>query len=1058
MTNASGPPIDGTADTPAVEAEAPAAAGRRAAILAAVEHAGHYLPAQGPIGVFVHHNTLHAFEDQPFEEAVVRAARVFGTEPFLAETRYRQELARGRIREADIEAVLELDPGSSAVEPLAAGRITVRQLHRALLLHPVRQESDTAVRWTLTESDLLERLRPDLTPEIHWRLVSDGGGDDAAADAPLGDVEDEATRRATFAGGPGSDAERRAASELWHACVESVALTRPSVVHVRPPVRHRDLIMAADPALDTDTLVHPLLIKMCAAFLDQGVAAWPMPGRERGLLEAAARVYSGSCGPTEPWNADLPAALRGVLGRPAIDVIAAELDRMGVLDDATEPFVTATLLALRGWAGMIRHLEERPDRAPVEPVPARLADFLALRLVLDRVAAEWAARQLAFRNPQAGNARRGNHGLNGRRSENGRAAEVLPALWTELRDRYPPRRGPGSLARAFLLHQVSQLVGLTARDIRSLDENELVRLEAAIASFDEFSRRRLFHLAYERRHRIEVLDALAVQTGLASPPADTRPLVQVICCIDERCESFRRHFEELGSRYETFGTAGFFAVPMYYQGIDDWHASPLCPIVMRPKHSVVEVPEAAAAARHQFRRTLRRRFGQVAGGLSTGSRTLLRGGLFTAFAGAVAAVPLVARVVFPRLTARVGRRAAELAGRTLPTRLELDHEPGEPPSADGLQAGFDLPEMAAMVRRVLEDIGLTARFSRIVVVLGHGSSSRNNPHESAYDCGACGGGRGGPNARAFATMANDPRVRGLLAGDGLVIPDDTRFIGGMLDTCSDDVAWFDVGRLPESHRVDVERAQAACAVVCEANAHERCRRFETAPLDVTRAEAHAHVEARSVDLAQVRPELGHATNAVCIVGRRWRTRGLFLDRRAFLVSYDPNADAAGAILARTLAAVGPVGAGINLEYYFSIVDRLGYGAGTKLPHNITGLIGVMDGHASDLRTGLPWQMVEIHEPVRLLVVIDATPERILAAAEAVPAVKRLVVNRWIQLVSWHPQTGGLAVFQDGDFVPYRPERTDIPVVERSVSWYAGHRGHLAPARVLAAADGTGRRS
>jgi len=788
---------------------------------------------------------------------------------------------------------------------------------------------------------------------------------------------------------------------------------------------------------------------MCAAFLDQGVAAWPMPGRDRGLLEAAARVYSGGFGPTEPWSSALPAALREVRGRPAVAVIAAELGRMGVPADATEPFVTATLLALRGWAGMIRHLEERPDRAPVEKVPARLADFLALRLVLDRVAAEWAARQLAFRNPRGGTPRAANAEFD---------AAPLPALWTELRDRYPPRRGPGSLARAFLLQQVAQLVGLTARAVRSLDENELVRLEAAIASFDEFSRRRLFHLAYERRHRIEVLDALAVQTGLAAAPAGTRPLVQVICCIDERCESFRRHFEELGPRYETFGTAGFFAVPMYYQGIDDWHPSPLCPIVVRPRHSVVEVPEEAAAARHQLHRSLRRRFGQVAGGLSTGSRTLLRGGLFTAFAGAVAAVPLVARVVFPRLTARVGRRAAELAGRRLPTRLELDHDAEGPLAADGLQAGFAVPEMAAMVRRVLEDIGLTARFSRIVVVLGHGSSSRNNPHESAYDCGACGGGRGGPNARAFATMANDPRVRGLLAADGLQIPDDTRFIGGMLDTCSDDVTWFDVGRLPESHRADVERARAACAVVCEANAHERCRRFETAPLDVTRSEAHAHVEARSVDLAQVRPELGHATNAVCIVGRRWRTRGLFLDRRAFLVSYDPDADADGGILARTLAAVGPVGAGINLEYYFSIVDRLGYGAGTKLPHNITGLIGVMDGHASDLRTGLPWQMVEIHEPVRLLVVIDATPERILAAAEAVPAVKRLVVNRWIQLVSWHPDTGALAVFQDGGFVAYRPERTDIPVVERSVSWYSGHRGHLAPARILAAADGRGGRA
>jgi hypothetical protein len=195
----------------------------------------------------------------------------------------------------------------------------------------------------------------------------------------------------------------------------------------------------------------------------------------------------------------------------------------------------------------------------------------------------------------------------------------------------------------------------------------------------------------------------------------------------------------------------------------------------------------------------------------------------------------------------------------------------------------------------------------------------------------------------------------------------------MHDTCSDGITWFDLDLMPATHHDDVRRTRQACEQATSLDAHERCRRFESAAFNLTPPEALAHVEARSVDLAQVRPELGHATNAVAVIGRRWRTRGLFLDRRSFLVSYDPTADATGDILARTLAAVGPVGAGINLEYFFSTVDRLGYGAGTKLPHNITGLIGVMDGHASDLRTGLPWQMVEIHEPVRLLMVIDATP-------------------------------------------------------------------------------------
>jgi len=946
----------------------------RDAVARALADTARLLPTQGPIDVFVAQNILQGFEDRPFEAAVVEAAGLFGTEPFMPESVYREELARGRIHTADIEAAVDAELGDRGGTRLAAGRVTLRALRLALLEHAVQQDDDDAVRWMLTEREPF-----------------------ATADA----------------------------QDLWHACMEAVSLFRPAVLHGRPPARPRDLIAAVAPALDTDALVHPRLIRLCAAFLDQGVAARPMPGRDLGLLQASARLLAWPFGPVEPWATRLSVAMQAVRGRDPLDVIVDEIHALGVPPSHRDEVVGRTLLALRGWAGMIHQLEQRPDRTPVRRVPARLADFLALRLVLDRVAAEWAAAAFGRGGDMAG-------------------------LWTELRDRHPPHRGPGSVARAFLLCQVAQLVGLTAADIRGLDAADLVEFERAVQQFDAVARRRLFHVAYERRHRIVTLDALAAHAP-DLPPTD-RPAAQTVLCMDDRCESFRRHLEERGPEWETHGAAGFFFVPMYYRGVDDWHATPLCPIVMRPQHTVFEVPVEEAAGRHRLRQAVRRTLGRLQGGISSAHRTLLGGSLLAAVGGAIAAVPLVARVMFPRSTDRMARMTAELGRRRVATRLLVDRQEDRP-LPDGTFAGFTVDEQAAMVRRLLEDIGLTQRLARLVAVLGHGSTSLNNPHESAYDCGACGGGRGGANARAFAMMANDPRVRRQLAAAGLEIPADTVFIGGMLDTCSNALVFYDREHVPPTHRDELAAFTVACDIARAADAQERCRRFASVPLDVSPEEALRRVEARAADLAQVRPELGHATNAVCLIGRRQRSRGLFLDRRAFLVSYDPDADADGEILARTLAAVGPVAAGINLAYTLSRIDPIGYGCGTKLPHNITGLIGVMDGHASDLRTGLPWQTVEIHEPVRLLVVIDAPPERITAAIARVPAVERLVANRWVHLAAWHGSRGELASFTGGRFVAYVPEADQLPTVPRSVDWFAGHRGHLPPVRTATALGG-----
>lgn len=487
---------------------------------------------------------------------------------------------------------------------------------------------------------------------------------------------------------------------------------------------------------------------------------------------------------------------------------------------------------------------------------------------------------------------------------------------------------------------------------------------------------------------------------------------QAIFCIDEREYSLRTYLEGLDARSETFGAPGFFGVEFYFHPAHAKFYEKLCPAPVTPKYLVKEVP--GNNPRVHAREIMYNKH----------SHKLVRGFLFSYLLGIPAMGKLIANLVNPTMSPAIADAFAHMdpnADLTIVYKGERDEK-------KGLQIGFTVEEMADRVEKMLRCIGLARNFSPLVYVMGHGSSSANNPHHGAHDCGACSGRPGLVNARVFAYMANYQPVRELLKKRGLHIPDTTQFVGGMHDTASDEVEFYDekalTGKNKELHAKNKQLFEDAL----DLNAKERSRRFMSISTKQHIKRIRNDIKKRSVSYYEPRPELGHGTNALCVVGRRSLTKHLFLDRRAFLNSYDYTSDPEGALLASVLAPLGIVCGGINLEYFFSRMDNYKLGAGTKLPHNVMGLIGVANSSDGDLRSGLPLQMIEVHDPVRLLMIVEHYPEVVKKVIHAEPALYEWFANEWIHLVALHPKEKTLYVFKEGEFVPYTPLTKELPTV------------------------------
>ncbi|MBD3618749.1 MAG: DUF2309 domain-containing protein [Chromatiales bacterium] len=493
--------------------------------------------------------------------------------------------------------------------------------------------------------------------------------------------------------------------------------------------------------------------------------------------------------------------------------------------------------------------------------------------------------------------------------------------------------------------------------------------------------------AYQRRVITSLRRPPRAKTGLSE-----RPAVQAAFCIDVRSEVLRRALETVAPHTQTLGFAGFFGAPIEYVPLGATEGRPHVPVLLTPGYRVYECcgHDRQETARLGARRRERIGLGKVWKQFKFSAASCFS---FVESSGMLYAHKLLSDSLGWSRPVPDPRRHG----------LDADHHARLMPSLEAMDAGGGIPEIerADLAERILRGMSLTDHLARLVLLIGHGATTVNNPHAAGLDCGACAGQSGEASARVVVALLNDPGVRRRLGERGIVIPEDTHFLAGLHDTTTDRVTLFDTKALPETHAADLASLREGLEQASELTRIQRAARLGLDGADP--AALAAALERRSRDWSQVRPEWALANNAAFIAAPRERTAGVDLDGRAFLHDYRWQDDTDFQVLELIMTAPMIVAHWINMQYYGSTVDNRRFGSGNKVLHNVVGgAVGVLEGNGGDLRTGLPLQSLHdgeqwMHEPLRLSVFIEAPRAAIDDVVSRHETVRELVENGWLHL-------------------------------------------------------------
>ena len=972
-----------------------------------------------PMRTMVAQNPLHGLEYLPFDQAVRKGQDLLGGNGYLANEEYRQFYQNGRItKESFNRAFSRVGPsqeGQASVE-VGCRKINPKDVWQLHILFGFEELPISLLEWQLSGGGATRQFRKDLAAESQKKIIEDiikecEQNRECPENAYLTNLWESVL--AIF---ECSDFHHSSQIIRDSPSKQSVSISLPS---------HQTISDWVDDLTEGEKVVEQInnqIIKWVAAFTDEGLADWEMPGREQGFYlvwrNLAQKDFSGQLLGIKNFAQkvhDLPETPE--------DAISCSLGQLEIPEEQWKDYLSRQLSLLPGWTRYIRWLGEHPiygehPKYHAQQIhPVDITQYLAVRLFYEV--------QLVNIKCQK---KWGVYGTVSSLSAywNDRSEDYHKKIKNELQSGDPTKQM--KCQYAWRLFHLAQFLELSPREICDLTLADAQMLLKWLDHFPLDHHGKVWIEAYEDSYREKLLKNISAHRG-KFPELVDRPHAQLAFCIDVRSESFRRHIEAQGS-YETFGFAGFFGIPISYQAFDSDQRASLCPVLLTPNHAVTETPRSGegAALEKYSSGTRWRQFGQHF--FHDMKHNPIGSMMVIDVLGLFFSLGLVGKTFLQKIFRAITSTIDNGLVHKVSTQISVSAPPNpEHPKIgevnaksipEGLSQGFSLEERAIFIENALRAMGLTKNFARFICLFGHGSETDNNPYYGALDCGACGGAPGDANARVFASMANEPEVRSILKKKGLLIPDDTWFLPGKHNTTTDRVEFYDLEELPDSYKEDLQILKKDLEEAGTMQSLERCHRIPSAPTEISPEQAFAHVDERSCDWANTRPEWGLASNGAFIIGRRKLTKGLDLGGRTFLHSYDPFADPKGSILEKIMTAPLIVGEWINMGYYFPSVDPWAYGSGSKVLHNVVGGVGMMLGTQSDLQMGFPLQTVNngdthYHEPMRLLAVIEHTPHLISSIIQKHAILQQLFHNQWLNLISLDPNSF--------EFHRYNPDQT-----------------------------------